>query len=305
MRATLEKDKKLEYALFLGCTVPVRGMNYETSARQVAQKLGIALVDKEGFSCCGFPVQSVNKHAALLLAARNLSLAEEAGLDICVLCSACGVNLSEANHAFQSDPDLLSRINADLKAVGKSYSGKTKVKHFVRILYEEVGLDQLRKHIRQPLSGLAVAPFYGCHYLKPAEIHDRFEDPEDPKSLEQLIEITGAQALYHSSRISCCGGGVLGIDEPTAQKVAKMTLDSAKATGADALVLQCGTCDVMLEVSQKKIGKTFEVEYNLPVVYYPQLLGLAMGISPEELGFALNRVGSREFLERVQSLPIG
>lgn len=302
MRATLEKDKTLEYALFLGCTVPVRGMNYETSARQVAKRIGIRLVDFEGFSCCGFPVQSVNKHAALLLAARNLSLAEEAGLDVCVLCSACGVSLAEANHAFQKDPDLLSRINTDLNTVGKHYSGKTKVKHFVRLLYEDVGLDRLKEHIRQPLSGLAVAPFYGCHYLKPAEVHDRFEDPEDPKSLEELIEITGAQALYYPSRMSCCGGGVLGIDEPTAQKIAKTTLDEAKAVEADALVLQCGTCDIMLELSQKKIGKIFQTEYNLPVVYYPQLLGLAMGIPQEDLGFALNRIRSQEFLERVKSL---
>lgn len=303
MRTSVEKKKSLQYALFLGCTVPVRGMNYEASARLVAERLDIRLVDIEGFSCCGFPVQSVKKYAALLLAARNLSMAEERGLDICVLCSACGVSLSEANHAFQKDASLLSEINSDLQAVGKHYSGKTKVKHFVRILYQDVGLDRLQEHIQQPLSGLAVAPFYGCHYLKPAEVHDHFEDPEDPRSLEELIELTGAKALYHENRIACCGGGVLGIDEPTAQKVAKSTLDAAKAAGADALVLQCGTCDVMLELSQKKIGKTFDVEYNLPVVYYPQLLGLAMGIPQEELGFALNRVGSREFLERVNSLP--
>ncbi len=277
-------------------------MNYEASARLVAERLGIGLVDIEDFSCCGFPVQSVKKYASLLLAARNLSLAEEMGLDVCVLCSACGVNLSEANHAFQGDAALLARVNSDLQAVNKHYSGKTKVKHFVRLLYQDVGLDRLKEHIRQPLSGLTVAPFYGCHYLKPSEIHDRFEDPEDPTSLEKLIELTGAKALYHANRLACCGGGVLGIDEPTAQKVAKATLDAAKETGADALVLQCGTCDVMLEVSQRKIGRAFEVEYNLPVVYYPQLLGLAMGIPQEELGFALNRIGSQEFLERVNSL---
>lgn len=298
----MEKKKSLQYALFLGCTIPVRGMNYEASARQVAGRLGIDLVDMEGFSCCGFPVQSVQKYASLLLAARNLSLAEERGLDVCVLCSACGVNLGEANHAFQEDAALLDRVNSDLKAVGKHYSGKTRVRHFVRLLYQDVGLERLKEHISQPLSGLAVAPFYGCHYLKPAEVHDHFEDPEDPKSLEELIELTGAKALYHPNRVACCGGGVLGIDEPTAQKVAKSTLDAAKEAGADALVLQCGTCDVMLEASQKKIGKTFEVQYDLPVVYYPQLLGLAMGIGQEELGFALNRIGSREFLERVNSL---
>ena len=158
MRDTVEKKKSLQYALFLGCTVPVRGMNYEVSARLVAERLGLRLVDMEGFSCCGFPVQSVKKYASLLLAARNLSLAEERDLDVCVLCSACGVNLSEANHAFQRDASLLSQINSDLQAVGKHYSGKTTVKHFVRILYQDVGLDRLKKHISQPLSGLSVAP---------------------------------------------------------------------------------------------------------------------------------------------------
>ena len=295
------RDQLLAYAIFLGCTVPVRAMNYEISARRVAHQLGISLVDIEDFFCCGFPIQSVNKYSALLLAAGNLSLAEMAGLDVVVLCSACGVSLGEANHAFEKDPHLLARINSDLRTVGRRYSGQTKVRHFDRLLYEDVGLDRLRKHIRHPLSGLALAPFYGCHYLKPTEVHGRIEDPESPTSLEELIEITGARALYHSNRTWCCGGSLLGIDQDTAMKISKVTLDAAKAAGADALVLQCGTCNVMLETMQKKIGMTFQVEYDLPVVYYPQLLGLAMGIPAEELGFSLNRIGSKEFLELARS----
>jgi heterodisulfide reductase subunit B len=289
----------MKYALFLGCTVPVRALNYELSARKVADKLGVELVDINDFSCCGFPVKSVDRDTFRLMAAKNLSLAEEKGLDICSLCSACTSVLTEVNKELKEDESLRKKINSGLSVLGKKYEGKIKVKHFTRILYEDVGLEKIRENLPVDLSKFSFAPHYGCHYLKPSEIYESFDDIENPKTLDDLIKVTGAKPVFYEDKKSCCGGGIMGIDEMTALKVAKEKLDHIKSAKADAICLICPFCSIMYDGSQKKIEKQFEAEYNLPVLYYPQILGLALGISPEELGFDINRVRPREMLAKL------
>jgi len=289
----------MKYALFLGCTVPVRAQNYELATRKVAQKLGIELVDINDFGCCGFPVKSVNREAATLLAARNLSLAEEQGLNLLTLCSACTGILTEVNHEFKENEELKNRVNEKLSsAIGRKYQGTVEVKHLSRMLYEDLGLEKIKEAVVQELSGSSFAPHYGCHYTKPSEIYGRFDDPEHPQSLDRLIEVTGAKPLWYEDRTECCGGAILGIDEPTALKIAKAKLDHVKSVGANGLVLICPFCDVMYEQNQKKIGKQSEIDYELPIIYYPQLLGLALGIPQTELGFNINRVKPKELLEK-------
>jgi heterodisulfide reductase subunit B len=288
----------MKYALYLGCTAPVRAMNYELSARNTASRLGIELVDINDFGCCGFPVKSVHREAALLLSARNLALAEEQGLDICALCSACTGTLAEANYALQNDEELRERINEELEAsTGRRYHGTIRVRHFARVLYEEVGLERIRKAVTVDLSDLRLAAHYGCHYLKPMEAHDGFDDPENPHSLDRLIEALGASSIYYEGREQCCGGGILGADEETALALPHLKLERAVAAGADALVVICPFCDIMYELQQRRIEKLYETRYNLPVVFYPQLLGLAMGLSADEVGLRLNRVKSRKLME--------
>ena len=175
-----------QYALYLGCTVPVRALNYEISARKVAEKLGLQLSDIPEFSCCGYPVKSVNRYAYLLMAARNLALAEKSGLSICTLCSACCGSLTEANHEIQEDEKLRKRINEDLSQwLGMRYEGGIQVTHFMRILHQEVGEKKIAEEVRADLSSLHVAPHYGCHYTKPSTIYGGAEDPENPKSLDE------------------------------------------------------------------------------------------------------------------------
>lgn len=289
----------MKHALFLGCTVPVRALNYELSARKVADKLGIELVDINDFGCCGFPVKSVDRDTFRLMAAKNLSLAEEKGLDICSLCSACTSVLTEVNKELKEDESLRKKINNELSVLGKKYEGKIKVKHFTRILYEDVGLDKIRENLKVDLSKFRFASHYGCHYLKPSGIYEDFDNVENPKTLDDLIEVTGAKPVLYEDKKSCCGGGILGIDEMTALKVAKVKLDHIKSAKVDAICLICPFCSIMYEGSQKKIEKQFEAEYNLPVLYYPQILGLALGISPEELGFNINRIRPREMLAKL------
>jgi len=289
-----------EYALFLGCTVPVRAIHYEISARRVAERLDVQLSDISEFSCCGYPIKSLNHYAYLLMAARNLSLAEERGLSVCTLCSACCGALAEANHALQEDEDLRKRVNEDLfKRIGRRYEGSVRVTHFIRVLQEEVGEKKILSEIQTDLSALHVAPHYGCHITKPTTVYGRVEDPENPKSLDQLIEATGAHSISYEDKLQCCGGAVLAFDEGVALAMGRAKLDHIRARQADAIVLVCPFCNIMYESNQKKIEKVAQTEYKLPVLFYPQLLGLAMGLEPEELGIKMNRIKPTEMLKKI------
>jgi heterodisulfide reductase subunit B2 len=289
-----------EYTLFLGCTVPVRALNYEISARKVAEKLGLHLSDVPDFSCCGYPIKSVHRYAYLLMAARNLALAEKKGLPLCTLCSACCGSLTEANHEIQEDEKLRKRINKDLfEWVGLRYGGGIRVTHFIRVLDQEVGRKRISEQVRADLSSLRVAPHYGCHYTKPSTIYNKIENPEDPKSLDELIKATGAQSVQYEDKLQCCGGGVLAIDEQVALAMAHGKLDHLRAQQADAMILICPFCNIMYEGNQRKIEKVYQTEYKLPILYYPQLLGLALGLEPDELGMKMNRVKTTELLKKI------
>ena len=290
----------MKYAIFLGCTVPVRNLNYELSARWVARALGLELMDLEDFQCCGFPLKSINNFDSLVVAARNLALAEQADLPVCTLCSACGGFLSEANHLLQDNRDLKSRVNDRLMGSGLEYKGTTQVKHFIRILYEEIGIPFIQENIRRPLSGFSFAPHYGCHYIKPARTAGGIDPVENPKSLTELIEVTGAEALHYETWLDCCGGSVLGIKEDLANTLAGNKLTEINRAGGNGLVLICPFCNVMYENQQKKIEKKMEQKLKVPVLYYPQLLGLALGASMDELGFKLNRIKDKDFLNQFE-----
>lgn len=291
----------MKYALFLGCTVPTRGLNYELSTRKVCEKLGIELVDIPQFSCCGFPIRSVSNETGFIMAVRNLAIAEKQGLPIITLCSACTETLTEANHMAKENPEFLRRMNKSLEQIGLKYNGTVEVKHFARMLHEDYGIDRLRKAVTKPLDGITVAAHYGCHYVKPSKVYGKYDDPENPHSLGELIEATGAKVQDYRAWQMCCGGSILGAREETALKMAKSKLDSVKKSGAQALVLICPFCSVMYEGNQKKIEKEFESEYKLPIIYYPMLLGLAMGLNAkEELGFNLSRVKAKKLLAQLE-----
>jgi len=290
----------MEALLFLGCTVPVRNLNYEVSVRLTAEWLGITLRDHEAFGCCGFPVKSIRAEDTLVSAARNLALAEKEGLEICGLCNSCVGTLSECAHLLDHNPTIKERINKRLEPVGLHYEGPVRVRHYMRLLWEEVGLDALRDAISQPLTDIMLAPHYGCHYLKPAELTVGFDSPDVPRTMSELINVTGAQAVDYPTLKECCGGGVLGMSEEVANEMARKKLEDVSRTDAHALVLVCPFCNVMYEGQQKKIAKGAGVELKVPVVYYPQILGLALGLSSKELGFKLNRVKPKSLLKIVE-----
>jgi heterodisulfide reductase subunit B len=283
--------------LFLGCTVPVRNLNYELSARKVCAALGVELVDDPALACCGFPLKGSDQAGALTIAARALAQARAHGLPLVALCSACAGTLAEAEHHLAHDPKAAERVNQSLEPLGLRYEPGTKVAHLMRFLLAEVGLEAIRDKMSRSLEGFSFAPHYGCHYLKPAEVIGGLDDPEDPRSLSQLIAATGAQAVHHPRLKDCCGGGVLGADEELAGAMAGAKLAELDALGVTAMVMVCPFCNVMFEGQQKAIAKRLETKFKVPVVYLTQLLGLGLGLKPDELGFKLNRVKPKDLIK--------
>lgn len=288
----------MKYAFFLGCTIPARAMNYEISTRKIASKLGIELVDLLDFSCCGLPVKSVDFFTSVVMAAKNIAVAEEKGLDMCILCNGCAVTLVEANHLLKHDEEMKKRVNKELEKIGRKFKGTIEIKHLAKILYEDVGVDKIKKEIKHPLEDFKFAAHYGCHYFKPSVVYERFDDPEFPVSLDKLIEATGAPPVQYSTKTDCCGGGILAVSQDIALKMTKTKLNELHEKQIDAMISICPFCSVMYDANQKSVEKDFEEDYNIPVLYYPQALGLALGIPPDELEFKRNRIKPKEMIQR-------
>jgi heterodisulfide reductase subunit B len=280
----------MKYALYLGCATPVKALKYEISARSVAKRLGIELVDLPEFSCCGFPVKSMDLFAALLMAARNLALAEERGLDIIGLCTGCISVLAEARVQLE-DEKLRDRVNEKLKMLGvPQYRQGVSVKHFARFLHEDYGLDALRREIGAPLESLKFGIHYGCHYAKPSHAHDYFEDPSNPASLDQLIQGAGAKTIEYPEKNLCCGLTIRATAEDVSMKLAAEKLEALSIRGADAMVVACPSCCIAYENNQQLAGRKMGKEFNLPVLYFTQVIGRALGLKEEDLGFEFNRI---------------
>ena len=289
----------MRYSLFLGCTIPVRQMNYELSARVVSKTLGIDLVDG-GFGCCGFPVQPVDEARALSMAAFNLKKAAEKGLDVVTLCSACGEMLARSEKALNGDEATLKNVNKILGSrLGAEYRGeKPRVVHFARMLYQDLGVEKIRAKVTHPLKGLRIACHPGCHYVRPSTLYDGFDDPEFPGSLDRLVEATGAEAVDYIGKNDCCGGSLLAVKEEVSKAMTKGKLDTLKVAGIDALVLICPFCGIMYDKYQGTLAEELQQSYGIPVLYYPQLLGLALGIGPDQLGFDINSVSVEGLLKK-------
>ncbi|MFH1350557.1 MAG: CoB--CoM heterodisulfide reductase iron-sulfur subunit B family protein [Pseudomonadota bacterium] len=225
-------------------------------------------------------------------------MAQERKLDMCTLCSSCTSALTEVEHHLSHDEETRAAINKILSRAGVQYNGRVKIRHFARILYEEIGGEAIKRQLQKDLSELRIAVHYGCHYLKPSEIYDHFDEVEDPYTIDSLVALTGAKVVDYPGKKRCCGGPVLPVDEKTALSVAKEKLDDIARAGADAMCLVCPFCSVMYDSNQKGIEAEFGTSYALPVLYLPQLLGIAMGFDRKELGLNMNVVKTKDLLSR-------
>ena len=287
------------YALFLGCTIPARQPNYELSARKALTKLGIKLVDLDDLTCCcPPPIQSINLETSQAVAAYNICLAEEAGLDIVALCNGCFESLAMANAALKKDEKVRAKVNGILSKVGKEFKGTIEVKHFLQVLIDDIGVECIKASVVKPLNTLKVAPFYGCHSLRPSELLE-FDDPERPHILEDLIEALGAESVEYRDKLKCCGGLLRGISDDLSLSLARDKIINTTKAGAECIATLCPFCFVALDIGQIQVKSKFNEVYDMPILHYSELLALALGVDPKELALRTHKIKTDKVLEKI------
>lgn len=250
------------------------------------------------FNCCGLPLDTIDHETMLTLAARNLAIAEREGLNIISLCPGCAGTLKKVNKVINENNKLRDKINNNLNKAELQFKGSVKSKHILQFLIEDIGIEKIEKNVISPLSNLKVAEHVGCHLLRPRDFIN-FDDPEDPKVLKSLIQVTGATCLDYTNETQCCGAPSVGVNDKVALMLARDKLKNIKIAGAQALITSCPFCHIMFDTNELRIERMFKEKYGIPVLHYPQLLGLAMGMTPEELAFKDLRVDTTKILKQV------
>lgn len=276
----------MEIAYFLGCIMNNRYPGIEKATRQLFDALDIELKDMEGASCCPAPgvFGSFDEKTWASIAARNLSIAEDMGMDIMTECNGCFGSLTECNLMLKESEDKKAEINEVLSEVGKEFKGTTEVKHFAQILRDDVGYEKLASLIEKPLD-LNVAVHYGCHFLKPTAEIGIEEQAEDPSILDDLVEITGAKSVPYEDKMMCCGagGGLRSRDLDVTLSYTKEKLEHMTEAGVDAIVNVCPFCHLQFDQGQTEVNDKYGTDYALPVFHLAQLYGLAMGLTADDL----------------------
>ena len=288
----------MRIAYYPGCVAQESGRELDVSTRWVCEKVGIELVEFPSFSCCGSGfIDEANQRLNLALNARNLAIAEKAGLDLLTICSTCQGMLSLANHRWQ-EAETRAQLEPALRQIGVAYRGSVKVKHLLQVLTEDIGLAQLKTLVKRPLSGLRVGAFYGCHLLRPqAELG--FDDPEDPHTFEDLLTALGATPVMYRGRVMCCGFPILFVKESTANRIAANQIDDARAHGADAMATPCPLCHISLDSYQNRAETEVGHSLKTPIFHLPQLVGLALGATPDQLGLPRHLVPTDGALAKI------
>lgn len=290
-------------SLFLGCVIPNRYPGIEMATKLCLAKMDIDCVELKGASCCPAPglFRSFDRTSWLALAARNIVLSEELDRDILTVCNGCYSTLADANRIMKDDKDLREQVNRHLAGIGREFKGSIEIRHIIEYLHRELGPQGIRKHVERPLD-IRVAVHYGCHLLKPSRERGlgSFERPE---FFDGLIESLGATSVDYPDKTECCGagGGVRSALKEDSLRLAQHKLSRIKEAGVDCIVNACPFCHMQLDLGQQEIQRITGIEYNIPVLHYTQLLGLALGFTPEMLGINLNVIKSNTFIQRIEN----
>jgi heterodisulfide reductase subunit B len=286
------------YSLFLGCQIPLRIASVEIAARKLFQKLDVELVDLKGYSCCPDPVVSrtMDRKMWLTLSTRNLSLAEEIGLDLVTLCVGCYETLAETNAILKHEPETKKEIDETLSSFGRKYEGKVKIRHFVEVLFEDLGISKIKEEVKKPLK-LRAALHYGCHLFRSEEGEDFWRKSE---MMKELVQATGAEVVDYGIERLCCGFPSMHADEEFSLKSRLLPklreIDRAKA---DCVVVVCPACTIQFETGQVLLRR-YGFKHNLPCIYLSELLALALGIPSAELSLDFHRSPVLQLAQRLE-----
>ena len=285
----------MKYAFYPGCSLESSSVAYDISVKAVATKLGIELQDVDDWNCCGATeYYTLNRLAACAVIARNLARVDPELDQVVAPCSACYLNLKKTDKIMAEDAGLDSKVNEALAAGGLHYqAGSVRVRHFLDVLYTDVGREALEMHVTRPLEGLRVAPYYGCQIVRPL---NGFDDKEYPVKMDQLMEWLGADVVDYPVKGHCCGGHMTQISEESAFELIRRLLQSAVEYRADVIACVCPMCQLNLDAYQGRVNNFFNTRFNLPILFFTQLIGLAMGLDPDGLGFGKEIVDARPVL---------
>lgn len=295
-------SKMADYALFLGCNIPNRIPQLEVAARKVLPNFEINLIDIPEFGCCPEPIgiQELSRDTWMAMASINLALAEEKGLDILTFCNGCFETLKTVNMELKSNEHHKEKVNEILSKIGKEVKGSQNVKHILEVLYNDIGVEKIKSSIKKELKGIKVAVHYGCHAIRPSAVL-KTDDPFQPKSLDELVVALGAESVPYLRKMLCCGTGIEGIDKTNQLWMVNDKLVQVQRMNADCMTMLCPLCYIQYEMGQIQLKKEpYNGNFNIPIMYYPELLGLAMGMDPKELGFSLHRVKVEPLLQKIQ-----
>lgn len=286
-------------SLFLGCIVPNRYPGIEKATKLVLDELGIDWSDLDGASCCPAPgvFRSFDKSSWLALASRNIALSEGMDRDVLTVCNGCYGSLCDANHEMKHDPKLAKATNKHLEDISMKFKGTSDVRHIVEFLSREVGVEGVVNKVTKPLD-LKVAVHYGCHLIKPSRERE-LGSVEKPTFFDELVEATGATSIDYADKMACCGagGGVRSALLDKSLDLAEHKFKKIAEAGADVIVNACPFCHLQLDFGQIEVKDKTGNEYNIPVLHYMQLLALALGYSPEDIGLDMNFIKSGNILE--------
>lgn len=272
----------MKYLYYPGCSAEATGKAYDASARACAAALGVELVDLEDWNCCGSTSYfSIRELESFGVSARNLAIAQEmGGHDLVATCNACYTILAKTNRYFAEDPKLHDDINEALAAAGRRYDGNVRVRHLLDVLVNDVGLDAVSAAVKRRLSRLQVACYYGCQLSRPM---GAFDDPEFPVTMDRLVEATGAEPVDYPVKTKCCGGMLMLTQEDAALKLCHELLQGAVQNEADVIITACPLCEMNVEAYQPMVNKAYGTDFHIPVMYFTQLLGVALGIDSKTL----------------------
>jgi heterodisulfide reductase subunit B len=292
------------YAYYPGCSLETMAATYHVSSMEVAHKLGIELEEMEDWNCCGATAYShVDELLATVLCARNLAIAEKQGLDIVAPCNACYKNLWTANAALKRDPDLAEHMNYALEADDLHYGGGIEVSHIMDAFVTDEALATIRAKANDRLRGLKVAPYYGCQIVRPRKPGADLAQIDDPRYFEELLEAAGAEPVPYPYKVRCCGAALMVTNRRAALQMTRDVLQNALDSGAEIIATACPLCQTNLECYQAEVNHAFGTSYAVPVVYFTQLVGLALGVGVRRLGLGKELVSAEAILSRTPKAP--
>ena len=286
----------MRYSYFPGCSSSEgTAVAYGLSTQAICSPLGMELIELEDWNCCGsVPYSSTDELESVCIATRNLALAEKAGLDLVTPCSSCYTTLNIANSRLRQYPELKSKVDEVLADAGLEYKGTVRVRHLFEVIYNDIGLEFIESKVVNPLKGLRVAPYYGCQMVR---TEPGFDNPHNPQSLERFIVSLGAEPTPFLLKDRCCGGSLVIPEVDIALGLLHKLLESAASNHAQCLVTVCPLCQTNLDAYQNMVGMKFGTRYNLPCLFFTQLLGLALGVEPKALALGKNIISAKRVLE--------